>query len=157
MPHEPSAFSVLRRRPRRHPGAAVLGVAVALVLLPACGDGDDAGTSDSTSPGPTPAAGAGSPTETTAVDGEGTEGTAVTIAGYAFAPTPLVARTGDTVMWTNEDDFAHKVTSDDDAWTPSEEIASGGTFAVTLDEAGTYAYHCGIHNYMEGVVVVEDA
>jgi plastocyanin len=127
---------------------AVLLVALgAITLLAGCGDDDD--ESDATD---TTAGGSSATSSTTAA---GTEGTEVTIAEYAFSPSPLTAHVGDTVTWTNQDDFDHKVSSDTDAWEPSEDIPKDGTFEVTFDEAGTYAYHCGIHNYMTGEIVVE--
>lgn len=143
----------LRSTSRR--GLAVLGALAALLLLSACGDDDEADTSDTTAADSTEGGTDGGSDTSDAMGA--VEGTEVTIAGYAFAPETLTAHTGDTVVWTNEDDFAHRVSSDTDAWEPSEDISTGGTFEVPFDEAGTYAYHCGIHNYMTGVIVVEDA
>jgi plastocyanin len=136
-------------RTTRRLAAGAIAVA-GLALLGGCGDDDDEANTDDT-------------TETTAASGDDTTTTAgggsaeaggVHIVDYAFDPTPVTVAVGETVTWTNDDDFAHTSTSDDDAW-DSEDIASGATFEFTFEEAGTYAYHCAIHNFMEGEVVVE--
>jgi plastocyanin len=129
----------------------------AVVGLGACGDDDETSSTDTT--GPTDTTGATEPdaAETTATtEPTGVEGTEVSIEGYEFLPPTLNAKVGDTVVWTNLDDFAHRSTSDDDLWS-SEDIGADGTFEFTFEEAGTFAYHCGIHNYMQGSIVVEEA
>jgi plastocyanin len=138
------------RRTKR--GLASAGLVLALVGLGACGDDDDEATSGTTSE--TTTAGDGTTSDTTAP--AGVEGTEVTIEGYEFMPPVLTAQVGDTVVWTNQDDFAHRSTSDDELWS-SEDIDADGTYEFTFEDAGTFAYHCGIHNYMKGSVVVEEA
>jgi plastocyanin len=134
---------------------AVAALMTAVVGLGGCGDDDgDTATSDTTSAAAT-TDGTGDAGATT-TGPAGVEGTEVTIEGYEFAPPTLVANVGDTVVWTNLDDFAHRSTSDDDLW-GSEDIEGDGTFEFTFEEAGTFAYHCGIHNYMKGSIVVEEA
>jgi plastocyanin len=131
-----------------------------LALLGGCGDDDDGDDAAETStPVDTTTGGSdetGAPTtgsSTTGSSGTGEPG-AVLIAGYAFDPTPVTVEAGDTVTWTNDDDFAHTSTSDDDLW-DSDEITNGSTFEFTFEEPGTYPYHCAIHNFMQGEVVVE--
>ena len=85
--------------------------------------------------------------------GGGGSATEPVIADFAFSPDPIEINAGDTVTWTNEDDFAHTVTADDDSF-DSDNIDGGGTFEQTFDEAGEFAYHCAIHNQMTGTVVV---
>jgi len=131
---------------------------VAPLVAVGCGDDDatDAaettGTTASSETTGTTGPADGDATTTTAA--AGVVGTAVDIADYAFAPTPLLASVGDTVTWTNQDDFAHTSTGDDDAWR-SGDIEPGATFEHTFDEAGTFTYHCSIHNFMVGEIVVE--
>jgi plastocyanin len=64
---------------------------------------------------------------------------------------------GDTVTWDFGGSAApHTTTSVDGVWDSG--TLSGGTFAFTFDEPGTYAYHCDIHpTLMMGVVTVEAA
>src|SRR5262249_46594630 len=69
----------------------------------------------------------------------------------------------ESVRWTNMDGFAHTSTSDGvndgsvykgvGLWA-SGAIAHNGTFAFTFTSAGTYPYHCSIHNFMQGTVKV---
>ena len=78
---------------------------------------------------------------------------AVKIAGFAFGPASLTIAPGQTITWTNGDAVAHTVTSDDKAW-DSGTIAPGASFSVTVTQPGTYAYHCSLHPFMHGAVVV---
>ena len=78
---------------------------------------------------------------------------AVNISDFAFAPNVLEVTAGTTVTWTNNDGANHTVTADDGSF-DSGSIGSGGTFSVTFDTPGTYAYHCNIHGNMTATVVV---
>jgi plastocyanin len=80
----------------------------------------------------------------------------VTIAGFAFSPETVTVSVGDTVTWTNNDGATHTATADDGEF-DTDNIAGGGSESVTFDTAGTFAYHCEIHNSMTGAVVVEAA
>ena len=48
----------------------------------------------------------------------------VTIRDFSYNPDTLTIAEGDTVAWTNEDDFAHTVTADDGSFA-SGDIANG--------------------------------
>jgi plastocyanin len=81
---------------------------------------------------------------------------AVTIQNFAFSPKSINVKVGTTITWTDMDSTAHTVSSmsgptsfDSGVLTPS-----GGTFKFTFSQAGTYSYHCKIHSYMTGTVVV---
>jgi len=84
--------------------------------------------------------------------GQAASGT-VRIAGFAFAPGSSSVKVGDSVKWTNQDGATHTVTADDGAF-DSGNLAGGKSFSFTFDEAGTYAYHCNIHQSMTGTVTV---
>lgn len=82
---------------------------------------------------------------------------AVTIQNFAFSPTPLTIQVGSTVTWTNQDGVAHTTSSDDGSavsW-DSGAISQGGSFSMTFSQAGTFTYHCNIHPYMHGTIVVQ--
>jgi plastocyanin len=78
---------------------------------------------------------------------------AVRIADFAFAPDSSDVKVGDSVKWTNGDGTTHTVTADDGAF-DSGNLAGGKSFSFTFDQAGTFAYHCKIHQSMTGTVVV---
>lgn len=73
---------------------------------------------------------------------------------YFFAPQTQYANVGDTVTWTNGTDVAHTVTSDSGSELASDSIGDGATFDHTFKAEGTFAYHCTIHPYMKGKIVV---
>ena len=78
----------------------------------------------------------------------------VTIANFAFAPQSITVAPGQTVTWTNKDSIAHTVTADKGDW-DSKNLAPGATFQQKFDQAGTFTYHCAIHPFMTGTVVVK--
>jgi plastocyanin len=79
---------------------------------------------------------------------------AVNIQGSAFNPPTTTLRVGDTVTWTNRDAIGHTTTSDTVAWN-SGVIATGNSFSFTFTAAGTFPYHCSIHTFMKGSIVVQ--
>jgi len=78
----------------------------------------------------------------------------VNIQNTAFAPATITVHVGDTVTWTNRDPFSHTSTSDTGAW-DSHVVTAGGSFSFTFASAGTFAYHCAIHTFMHGTIVVQ--
>jgi plastocyanin len=80
----------------------------------------------------------------------------VAIVDFAFDPAELTVPAGTTVTWTNEDDSPHSIQDDSELGADeSADLGPGDSFELTYDEPGTYAYLCGIHNYMTGSVTVE--
>jgi plastocyanin len=75
----------------------------------------------------------------------------VTIKDFAFNPTPLNINKGDTVTWVNEDLSNHIVLFPDFT---STSLAKGAKYTHTFNETGTFDYHCGIHLYMKGQIIV---
>jgi len=77
-----------------------------------------------------------------------------------FIPNPVTISVGETVTWENTDTAAHTVTSGSPADGPdgvfdsSLMMANGPSFSHTFDAAGTYPYHCMVHPWMTGSVVV---
>jgi plastocyanin len=78
---------------------------------------------------------------------------AVTIQDFTFKPGELAVEAGTTVTFTNKDGFAHTATAEDKTF-DSGSLAGGASFEHTFDEAGTYAFHCAIHNSMTGTITV---
>jgi YVTN family beta-propeller protein len=77
----------------------------------------------------------------------------VNIAKFAFVPPTITISAGQSVTWTNTDPVAHTTTSDDKVW-DSGDVSPNGTFSTTFAQPGTYAYHCTIHPFIRGTVVV---
>ena len=82
-----------------------------------------------------------------------TSSTRLAIRDFAFHQQTITVAQGATVTWTNQDSSTHTVTADDRSFT-SGPLAQGRTFRHTFRGPGTYAYHCEIHQYMTGTVVV---
>ena len=78
----------------------------------------------------------------------------VIIQGYAYNPTSLTVPVNTTVKWVNKDPIPHTVTSDAGLF-DSGSIASGASYTQTFTTAGTYNYHCTIHPYMTGKIIVQ--
>ena len=71
---------------------------------------------------------------------------------YKFAPAAISVSTGDTVTWTNSDNFTHSVRIEGGeplVMKPGESVTH------TFDAAGTFRYDCSFHpQNMKGTVVV---
>jgi plastocyanin len=77
----------------------------------------------------------------------------VTIQNLAISPNPITLAPGSTVTWTNLDGVAHSVTADDGSW-GSGTLGQDGTYSHVFTSLGTHSYHCSIHPFMKGTVVV---
>jgi plastocyanin len=78
---------------------------------------------------------------------------AVTIRNFDFGPRVVTVKRGATIRWTNRDSEAHTVTSDAGAFS-SPVLQPGAGFSFTFAKPGSYRYHCSIHPFMTGTVVV---
>jgi YVTN family beta-propeller protein len=78
----------------------------------------------------------------------------VSVGKFAFAPATITVRPGQAITFTNSDPVAHTTTSDTGAW-DSADIPAGGSFTATLQQPGTYSYHCSLHPFMQAIVVVQ--
>lgn len=79
---------------------------------------------------------------------------AVTIQNYAYSPATLTVKLGDTVTWTNQDSIGHSATADDNSFDTGI-LSQGQSKTITFNKAGTYTYHCRVHPYMHGTIVVQ--
>lgn len=83
-------------------------------------------------------------------------GASVKVQNYAFTPASITVVIGinNTVTWTNMDSVTHTVTANDGSFN-SGDLAPGQTFTHTFTAPGSFGYHCSIHTFMKGTVVVE--
>ncbi len=88
--------------------------------------------------------------------GESAEPVATTevkmVKSYRFEPKTIEIEAGDTVTWTNEDNFTHTVEVDG---REDHKVDQGESVEITFDEPGTYHYVCTLHSQdMDGTVIV---
>ena len=70
-----------------------------------------------------------------------------------FAPRAINVMPGSMVSWTNEDMTPHTVTADNILFDAGP-ISPGDTFENVFDTPGELGYHCSIHPWMTGRVMV---
>ena len=73
--------------------------------------------------------------------------------GYSPDVIHVVIGVNNTVTWTNNDQTTHTVTAIDGSF-DSGLLQPGQMFVETFDSPGTYQYHCQIHPWMNGTVIV---
>ena len=80
--------------------------------------------------------------------------TEVTMAkSYRFDPKTVEIEAGQTVTWTNDDNFTHTVQVDG---RQDHEVGKGESVSIAFDEPGTYHYVCTLHERdMDGTVIVK--
>lgn len=128
--------------------AIVLGVCLAALLaiaLVGCSGGGSYGGSATSTPSGSSGAGGTS-------TGGAAEGTTVTEQGFAFNPSTLTVKVGDTVTFTNQDSAPHNVKID------GQELgtqAQGESKTWTATRAGSFPYVCTIHPSMTGQITVQ--
>lgn len=87
---------------------------------------------------------------------------ASSIGNQAYSPDPLTISQGKVITITNNDNAPHTVTSGEDQTDRSERIfdtsvmlpGSNATIDTSNLSIGEYPYHCEIHPFMKGVLVV---
>jgi plastocyanin len=77
----------------------------------------------------------------------------VTIQNYAFYPATMTIPVGATVTWMNHDAVAHTTSSDSSVW-DSGVLNPGASFSHTFTMPGVFPYHCHIHPFMYGTIIV---
>jgi plastocyanin len=89
--------------------------------------------------------------------GESSEPVATTevkmVKSYRFDPRTIEIEAGQTVTWTNEDNFTHTVEVEGQE---DHKVGQGESVEITFDEPGTYHYVCTLHSQdMDGTVIVK--
>jgi plastocyanin len=78
----------------------------------------------------------------------------IDIKNMSFNPGSVTISVGDTVEWTNRMGMDHTVTPDNREFPSSGHIKPNATFSHVFSASGSVAYHCEIHPFMKGTVIV---
>jgi plastocyanin len=76
----------------------------------------------------------------------------VDISHFAFHPPTLKVKRGAKVVFTNSQNVTHTATG---SGFDTKGITPGSSVTVRFNQKGTFAYHCKIHPFMKGKIVVE--
>jgi plastocyanin len=75
------------------------------------------------------------------------------VKSYSFDPKVIEIEAGDTVTWTNDDNFTHTVQVEGQK---DHKVGQGERVEITFDKPGTYDYVCTLHSQdMDGTVIVK--
>jgi plastocyanin len=75
------------------------------------------------------------------------------IENFEFQPTPLRVSAGTSVVFSNRSGVTHTATENGGGFDTGR-IRPGKSASVTFKRAGTYVFHCTIHPFMHGKIVV---
>lgn len=80
----------------------------------------------------------------------------VKIQNFMFMPMTIKVAVGTTVTWTNNDSVQHSVTADTIASdAPNGPLfGQGQSYSFKFTKTGQYTFHCMLHPYMRGTVIV---
>jgi plastocyanin len=78
----------------------------------------------------------------------------VTIETVKYSPVAVEVKTGETVVWINNDLTPHTVTSQTGGEFNSGSIEPGTSWSHKFDQAGTFPYYCTFHTEMKGTITV---
>jgi plastocyanin len=109
------------------------------MLIAGCGGGDSGSAT------------ANSPSSSASSHGS----TGVTISDFKFKPNPLTVKSGAGVNVTNDDSAPHTVTADDGHSFDTGTLDQGSSKTISVTKPGTYPYHCSIHAFMHGKLIVK--
>jgi plastocyanin len=77
----------------------------------------------------------------------------VAIDNFKFTPASLTVSQGARITVTNRDSTAHTMTADNGSFDTGD-IDPSSSATITLSKPGTIKYHCSIHPFMHGTLVV---
>jgi plastocyanin len=79
---------------------------------------------------------------------------AVMIRNSAFNPIEMTIAKGENIIWMNEDSASHQIASDTNLFSGNS-ISKGQNYSFTFKDTGTFPYHCAIHPFMKGTIIVK--
>jgi plastocyanin len=78
----------------------------------------------------------------------------IVIKNFSFHPQTLSVAKGTTVKVTNSDGTTHTFSARNGSFNTGD-LSGGAQGRIRLNDAGTFAFYCKIHNYMTGTLVVK--
>jgi plastocyanin len=126
-------------QPRRVISSIAVAATVAALL---------AGCGGSGTPKPT------TPTGTSSSASAASSSSGLKIDNFAFSPATLTVSGNARVDVTNDDSTAHTVTANDGKSFDTGSIDPGSSSRLSTLKPGRYPYHCSIHSFMHGTLVV---
>lgn len=122
---------------------ALPAVALATMLLAACGANGSSGKTDTSGTSTSSKTANPKPTDT------------IEISDYLYAPTPAKVRVGQRIAIVNSDQAPHTLTDKAARRAfDSGTVKAKGRGSVTFRKPGTYVYFCQFHATMKGTVTV---
>lgn len=76
----------------------------------------------------------------------------VIVSDMAFGPLPEQLRVGDTLVWRNDDIFAHTATARDGGF--DVDLPAKTSASMVVGSAGSFAFFCKFHPGMTGTLAV---
>ena len=125
----------------RHSMSSLVAIAATALLFAGCGGGNNPSASANSSRSSSQAA-------------SGASTSAVKISNFKFAPASVTVKRGARVTVTNQDSAAHTATADDGHSFDTGTLADGASQTISVSKPGSYPYHCSIHPFMHGTLVV---
>jgi plastocyanin len=121
------------------------GIAIAgAILLASCGGGGSTSAAPPAAPSPAPSAAPTPSTVTVSI---------VSSAGNtAYKPNPVMANSGDTVVFRNNDVTMHHIMLDDGSADLGDVNPGATSKGVTLKNSNAARFHCTIHSTMVGTI-----
>lgn len=140
--------------------ATALSAVLCIGVTFACGSSSSPGNTGGSIPTAPPTAPPPAPSSPTSAS--------VSIQDFIYTPVTASISVGGNVTWTNNGPSVHMAVSDAGLWSSGSLAApgggggpygggssgSGGTFNRTFSQVGTYTYHCEIHPYIRGTIIV---
>ena len=78
----------------------------------------------------------------------------ITMENTTYNPNDLEIEAGTTVIWENNDNITHTVSSNNNQQLNSGDLEQGDSYQYTFENTGTYNYYCQYHSSMQGQIVV---
>jgi plastocyanin len=128
----------------RHLTISLVAAAAIAAPLAGCGGSSNSNSTQTSAKSSTS-------TQATTTGGAG----AVTIDNFKFMPPSLTVSSGTRISISNKDSTAHTVTADDAHTFDTGDVNPGSSTTITVSKPGTYQYHCNIHPFMHGTLVVK--